>query len=116
MSWAADRKTSRVEDMAYSLLGIFDINMPLLYGEGKKAFRRLQEHIIDTTEDYTIFTWEALNKSQYNSDSLSLLAEEPSTSRHCQLHHGNTMILAPYQCMVMRGRSRPYQVRRNRLV
>jgi len=34
MSWAADRKTTRVEDIAYCLFGIFDVNMPLLYGEG----------------------------------------------------------------------------------
>jgi len=45
MSWAAGRKTTRVEDLAYSLFGLFDINMPMLYGEGRKAFRRLQEEI-----------------------------------------------------------------------
>ena len=43
LSWAARRETTRVEDRAYSLLGIFDINMPTLYGEGELAFRRLQE-------------------------------------------------------------------------
>jgi hypothetical protein len=36
MSWAANRETTRVEDVAYSLLGIFEVNMPLLYGEGKE--------------------------------------------------------------------------------
>ncbi|KAL7946040.1 heterokaryon incompatibility domain-containing protein [Trichoderma barbatum] len=42
MSWAANRKTTQPEDMAYCLLGIFDINMPLMYGEGRaKAFKRL---------------------------------------------------------------------------
>jgi len=41
MSWAAKRKTTRTEDIAYSLLGIFDVNMPLLYGEGEKSFIRL---------------------------------------------------------------------------
>ena len=46
MSWAANRRTTRKEDQAYSMLGIFDLNMPLLYGEGDKAFRRLQEEII----------------------------------------------------------------------
>lgn len=46
MSWRAQRKTKREEDEAYSLLGIFDIAMPLVYGEGKeRAFRRLQEEI-----------------------------------------------------------------------
>ncbi|RYF42599.1 MAG: hypothetical protein EOO38_19570, partial [Cytophagaceae bacterium] len=42
MSWASDRETTRVEDIAYCLLGMFGVNMPLLYGEGKKAFLRLQ--------------------------------------------------------------------------
>jgi hypothetical protein len=56
MSWAAGRQATRAEDIAYSLLGIFDVNMPLLYGEGKmKAFRRLQEEIMKTTEDGTYF-------------------------------------------------------------
>lgn len=46
MSWVGQRKTKREEDMAYSLLGIFDVHMPLLYGEGrKKAFARLQKEI-----------------------------------------------------------------------
>ncbi|KAF2758398.1 HET-domain-containing protein, partial [Pseudovirgaria hyperparasitica] len=57
MGWAARRKTTRVEDQAYCLLGIFDINMPLLYGEGKKAFRRLQEEIIKSSLDHSIFAW-----------------------------------------------------------
>ncbi|CAG8975659.1 hypothetical protein HYALB_00012317 [Hymenoscyphus albidus] len=47
MSWAARRTTTRAEDMAYCLLGLFDISMPLLYGEGgQKAFIRLQEEIL----------------------------------------------------------------------
>lgn len=57
MSWAAYRKTTRVEDKAYSLLGIFDINMPTLYGEGSKAFRRLQEEILRKYDDTTLFAW-----------------------------------------------------------
>lgn len=55
MSWAARRTTTRREDLAYCLLGIFDINMPLLYGEGQKAFKRLQEEIIRSSDDETIF-------------------------------------------------------------
>ena len=58
MSWASRRQTTRVEDTAYCLLGIFDINMPLLYGEGKKAFLRLQEEIMKTSIDTSIFGWE----------------------------------------------------------
>ncbi|KAK3300585.1 heterokaryon incompatibility protein-domain-containing protein [Chaetomium fimeti] len=58
MSWAAKRETSRTEDIAYCLLGIFGVNMPLLYGEGKKAFRRLQEEIMKAyPTDHTLFAW-----------------------------------------------------------
>ena len=59
MSWAAQRTTSRIEDEAYCLMGIFEVNMPLLYGEGAKAFVRLQEEIIRTWNriDHTILAW-----------------------------------------------------------
>ncbi|KAK0645819.1 heterokaryon incompatibility protein-domain-containing protein [Cercophora newfieldiana] len=57
MSWVSRRQTTRVEDMAYCMLGFFDINMPLLYGEGPKAFIRLQEEIIRRHNDHTIFAW-----------------------------------------------------------
>src|ERR1700722_15706078 len=46
MSWAEKRETTRKEDEAYSLLGIFDVYMPLIYGEGREnAFKRLREEI-----------------------------------------------------------------------
>ncbi|KAI1358520.1 HET-domain-containing protein [Xylaria arbuscula] len=55
MVWAAKRFTTRAEDRAYSLLGLFDVNMPLLYGEGgQKAFKRLQDEIIKRTSDQSI--------------------------------------------------------------
>ncbi|KAH6900096.1 hypothetical protein B0T10DRAFT_469618 [Thelonectria olida] len=57
MSWAAGRQTTRVEDMAYCLMGLFNINMPLLYGEGPKAFWRLQAEIIKESYDHSIFSW-----------------------------------------------------------
>ena len=57
MSWAARRETTREEDRAYSLFGIFDINMPTLYGEGQKAFQRLQEEILRNNPDTTLFAW-----------------------------------------------------------
>lgn len=59
MAWAADRLTTRVEDRAYSLMGIFDVNLPMLYGEGEKAFARLQEEIIRTSTDHSIIVWQA---------------------------------------------------------
>lgn len=60
MSWASGRKTTRVEDTAYSLLGLFGINMPLLYGEREQSFRRLQEEIVKVEEDCSILAWSAL--------------------------------------------------------
>lgn len=57
MSWASYRKTTRVEDEAYCLLGIFSVNMPLLYGEGRRAFVRLQEEIMKDSSDHSLFAW-----------------------------------------------------------
>ncbi|KAI3320421.1 HET-domain-containing protein [Xylariaceae sp. AK1471] len=58
MSWAAGRKTTREEDIGYCLMGLFSINMPLLYGEGSKAFLRLQEEVVTKINDQTIFAWQ----------------------------------------------------------
>ena len=74
MAWAANRETSRMEDQAYCLLGLFDVNMPMLYGEGgRKAFQRLQEEIIRTSNDNSILAWDS-----GNTRSGALLAESPS--------------------------------------
>ena len=59
MSWASKRCTRRPEDVAYCLLGLFDVNMPLLYSEGAgRAFLRLQLEILRQSDDETIFAWE----------------------------------------------------------
>lgn len=58
MSWAAKRTTTRKEDEAYALMGIFAINMPTIYGEGRLAFVRLQEEILKVIPDQSIFAWE----------------------------------------------------------
>ena len=58
MSWAARRRTALLEDEAYCLLGLFSINMPLIYGEGRKAFVRLQEELIRIYDDGSIFAWQ----------------------------------------------------------
>lgn len=78
MSWAASRETTRTEDMAYCLLGIFDVNMPLLYGEGTKAFIRLQEEIMRQVEDHSIFIWQA-PRQLLASRRLGVLAKHPSS-------------------------------------
>ncbi|KAF2254238.1 HET-domain-containing protein [Trematosphaeria pertusa] len=57
MTWLARRETSRVEDMAYCALGIFGIHMPLVYGEGIRAFSRLQEEILKVSDDHSLFCW-----------------------------------------------------------
>ncbi|KAI6146990.1 heterokaryon incompatibility protein-domain-containing protein, partial [Pisolithus thermaeus] len=73
MSWAADRKTTREEDRAYSLMGLFGVHMPMLYGEGKNAFQRLQLEIIRTSSDQSIFAWIPRIPREG-----SVLAEDPS--------------------------------------
>ena len=57
MSWASKRHTTKLEDEAYSLLGIFNIHMHLSYGEGRSAFRRLQEEISRRIPDQSLFAW-----------------------------------------------------------
>ncbi len=57
MSWASNRTTTRSEDIAYCLLGLFSLNLNLIYGEGSKAFIRLQEEIIKVSDDHSIFAW-----------------------------------------------------------
>ncbi|OLN98017.1 Uracil permease 4 [Colletotrichum chlorophyti] len=77
MSWASSRQTTRPEDMAYCLLGIFDINMPLIYGEGPKAFTRLQEEIIKASDDQTIFCW-TWDPDKTHDEWQSILAPSPA--------------------------------------
>ncbi|KAK4449016.1 hypothetical protein QBC34DRAFT_406522 [Podospora aff. communis PSN243] len=57
MSWVSKRQTTRIEDLAYCMLGLFGVNMPLLYGEGGRAFIRLQEEIMKISDDTSLFAW-----------------------------------------------------------
>ncbi|KAI0759956.1 heterokaryon incompatibility protein-domain-containing protein [Trametes elegans] len=100
MSWAAMRETTRPEDRAYSLMGLFDVHMPVIYGEGaKKAFRRLQLEIIRQSNDQTIFAWGELlvaaqgdiplavirtrEPDRFVLSSFSVLARSPSDFCRC---------------------------------
>jgi hypothetical protein len=90
MSWASHRTTTRVEDEAYCLLGIFGINMPLLYGEGKRAFLRLQEEIIRRSTDQSLLAW----GDERQGSSIEILADSPRRFRRvdyfdeqCHLFH-----------------------------
>ncbi|KAI0774840.1 heterokaryon incompatibility protein-domain-containing protein [Trametes elegans] len=81
MWWASARQTTRVEDQAYCLMGIFDVHMSTIYGEGPRAFFRLQEEILRRTSDQSLFAWghvlpirtapfrEGLAYSNYHQDS-----------------------------------------------
>lgn len=74
MSWASNREITRPEDRAYSLLGIFQVNMPMIYGEGDRAFRRLQEQIIKDSDDHSIFAWPL----SMEPDNHGMLASSPA--------------------------------------
>ena len=80
MSWAAERTTTRVEDRAYSLMSLLDVNMPMLYGEGEKAFHRLQLEVIRTSNDQSIFAWGC---DGGNVRTGSILADGPSFFKGC---------------------------------
>ena len=56
-----------------SLLGLFSVNMPMLYGEGSNAFRRLQEEIIKGSDDQTIFAW----STAWHNRGFEPLADHP---------------------------------------
>ena len=78
MSWAAPRETTREEDKTYCLLGLFDVNMPLLYGEGAtRAFVRLQEEIMRGNEDQSLFAWIKRSNGNETHSYHGLLADSP---------------------------------------
>ncbi|KAI0767184.1 HET-domain-containing protein [Fomes fomentarius] len=93
MWWASNRETTRIEDRAYSLMGLFDVHMPTIYGEGTRAFRRLQEEILKRTTDQTLFAWgntlpmhatpfrERLSYSDYHEDS-HMFVPSPASFRN----------------------------------
>lgn len=77
MSWAAPRRTTRPEDISYSLMGLFRVNIPILYGEGAaKAFERLQQEILKSSFDQSIFVWR--RPSTPGVTSSGLLASSPA--------------------------------------
>ena len=98
MSWAATRETTRVEDEAYCLLGIFGVNMPTIYGEGKDAFHRLQEEIVKSSTDSTFLVWglndsspgwheiEYMNKKDTNLIRMATRFTKSTASRHALAH------------------------------
>lgn len=90
MSWASNRKATRPEDLPYSLMGLFDIHMPFIYGEGMKAFTRLQEEIVQRVLEPTFLFWGL-------GDSTSrLLASTPAGFRGLnELREGQFFFITP---------------------
>lgn len=92
MSWASNRVTKRDEDIAYCLLGIFDVSMPMIYGEGTdRAFTRLQQEIMKRSRDESILAWGLSSPEHhlYNSNvnrtlSAGVLAASPADFRGCE--------------------------------
>ncbi|KAK7735649.1 hypothetical protein SLS53_007390 [Cytospora paraplurivora] len=76
MSWSASRGTTRMEDVAYCLLGLFDVSLPLIYGEGTRAFRRLQEAIIQSNNDLSILAWGMPHTTEESRHQLRLERKE----------------------------------------
>ncbi|KPM37343.1 hypothetical protein AK830_g9240 [Neonectria ditissima] len=81
MSWASRRETTRVEDTAYCLLGIFGISLPLLYGEGQIAFFRLQEEIMRHSDDQSLLSW---NFAHDDQGEAGVLASSPAAFSECK--------------------------------
>ncbi|RFU33666.1 hypothetical protein B7463_g2681, partial [Scytalidium lignicola] len=92
MSWAEHRNTTLEEDKSYCLLGIFDVSMPLIYGEGgDKASRRLQEEIHKSYKgtDFEQFTV-GLNLSTFPEATQFVARESELTEMHELLHEHKT--------------------------
>lgn len=92
MSWAARRVTTRPEDGAYSLIGIFGVSLSVIYGEGlDRAFRRLQDEIMKTSFDQTLFVWRSRRKSS------GLLAQKPADFADTpELGRWHPSVIAPF--------------------
>jgi ankyrin repeat protein/heterokaryon incompatibility protein (HET) len=89
MSWAAKRRTKRQEDMAYCLLGIFGVTMPMVYGEGEEAFMRLQEEIMRRGADDSILAWGLAHTEGKGHRAIhstrGVFATTPANFQHCGL-------------------------------
>ena len=88
MTWASQRVTTRVEDEAYCLMGIFSINMTTLYGEGRQAFYRLQEKIMKRSVDTSLFLWGKRDLLAWHFDFGLGIHEDPIPD-YDQLYHND---------------------------
>ncbi|KAH8653678.1 hypothetical protein BX600DRAFT_471401 [Xylariales sp. PMI_506] len=106
LSWAARRETLREEDQAYCLMGLLNVHMPLLYGEGTQAFRRLQEEIIRVRYDQTLLAWGLAGPSNLFTNWLGtppLLASSPASFHSWNLKVMKLGIEGPHYVMTNLG-------------
>ncbi len=78
MGWASERETTRTEDRAYSLFGIFSINLPIIYGEGDRAFLRLQKEILQAIPDQSLLIWSLDNLESFYLGESVLSSDKPA--------------------------------------
>ena len=98
MFWASKRDTKRIEDRAYCLMGLFGVNMPLLYGERHKAFIRLQTEIMKYSDDQSLFAWKM--PMAVNDVGCGLLA---SSSEYFK----ESRNISPFSCLVRDYETQP---------
>jgi hypothetical protein len=115
MKWASERTTTREEDVAYCLMGLFDVNMPLLYGEGTRAFFRLQKAILEMRSDHSILAFRSNLPNSNGEDCPRFLAPNPTafcddiqniyTPAHVKgaSLHGTTLSIDMLLCPVQGG-------------
>lgn len=102
LSWVSRRNTTRAEDIAYCMLGLCNVNMPLLYGEGNKAFIRLQQEIIKDQDDESIFAWFCDYEGEMRPFTSGLIAPSP----RCFAKSGQVV---HYTSSILKGK-RPYSM------
>ena len=77
------------------MMGLLDVNMPMLYGERKKAFHHLQLEIIRSSNDQSIFAWGHTS----NVEICSILADDLSFFRDC-----SHMVLLPPDMFIQQSK------------
>ncbi|KAF9241276.1 heterokaryon incompatibility protein-domain-containing protein [Melanogaster broomeanus] len=110
MVWASQRHTKRIEDIAYCLLGIFNVSMSIAYGEGRRSFRRLMEAIVQDCREWQIFAWAGPHSSYTaafpdSPSGYTLLCKETSSALSTRLHsaHHAWHIGHPFYTMTKKG-------------
>ncbi|TGJ88051.1 hypothetical protein E0Z10_g720 [Xylaria hypoxylon] len=107
MAAVADRTTTRPEDIAYCLLGLFNVNMPLLYGEGAMAFVRLQEEIMKVSDDHSIFAWTWIDRLTGKMSAKIVAARRGSLSLEHKLNFPANRVGALLRTSMRREIKRP---------